>query len=142
MPQTSFANSLRAFVVAPLGASVALALNTVALNSPRFRPGVGLVIACGIAYLYALGFGAALVLPVLAFAPRSRRPPLWLGTLWGALAGLVAGAFLNAPSWNLFPYRAQFFVMLGSACGLLYAAFVRYPLRAATNRGASKGDDS
>ena len=130
MRQTPFVEVLRAFLVAPLGASVALALNTVSLNSPQLRPGLGLAIACGIAYVYALGFGAVLVLPVLAFAPRSRRPPVWLGALWGAVAGSVAGALLTAPYWNLFAYRAQLFGILGAACGVLYAAMVRYRLRA------------
>ena len=84
-----------------------------------------MVSICAFVYLYALVFGAVLVLPVLALVPRWRRPSPGLGALWGALTGSIAGGL---PLWWQGPLggRLVFFGFLGAVCGLAYATLVRY----------------
>ena len=68
------------------------------------------------------------VLPVLAIAPRLRRPSIWLAAGWGALTGSASAGLIFGRPYN--PQALVLFAASGAVAGVCYALLVRRkPLR-------------
>ena len=78
-----------------------------------------------VAWMWVLTLAACVlfVLPVLAIAPRLRRPSIWLAAGWGALtASAFAGLIFGRP-YN--PQALVVFAATGAVAGVCYALLVR-----------------
>ena len=117
--------ALRALFIAPIG-SVAVSA-AFAIFFQHLNPlSVGFVLALAWVWVLSLATGGLFVLPLLAFVPRIRKPPLWCAAIWGALAGLAFSSlvfgrlFLNSSVLGVTGIAGA-----GAASGLVYGFVVR-----------------
>ena len=81
-----------------------------------------------VAWMWVLTLAAIVffVLPVLAIAPRLRRPSIWLAAGWGALtASAFAGLIIGRPYKLYGPQALVVFAATGAVAGVCYALLVR-----------------
>ena len=102
--------------VAPLGA---VAVFAAVEGRSGFSPGYWTALA--VIYLICLAAGMIGVLPIVAFVPGLRRPPLWVAIAWGAAIAVCATAILG------YSHRLERNVYLlmsaaGAAAGIVYAS--------------------
>ena len=111
-------NTIRPLLLAPLGAVVVFAAFGLS-PQPGFAA-FGFLAA--MVWGYSLATGLLFVAPVLALAPRWRRPPVWVAATWGVLvASAFAGLVMGRPSHLLVPVMTA-----GAASGLVYAVAARW----------------
>ena len=111
-------DTIRPLLLAPLGAVVVFAAFGLS-PQPGFA-GFGFLAA--MVWGYSLAAGLVFVVPVLALAPRWRRPPVWVAGIWGVLvASAFAGLIIGRPSHLLVPVMTA-----GAASELVYAVAARW----------------
>jgi hypothetical protein len=97
-------------------------------TSQRSAPsGVGFVMEMAWVWALSLVAAAIFVIPVLALAPRLRRPPFWIAAIWGAgvawASSTVFFGRLHLASTSIQGLAGL--AAAGSVSGILYAFLVR-----------------
>ena len=115
-----------------LASAVAVVVVAAISMAQRVFPTSGWSVVSMAALMWVLTLAAAVVfvLPVLAIAPRLRRPPIWLAAGWGALAaGAFAGLIFGWPYRLYGPQGLVVFAAVGAVAGMSYAVLARRPPR-------------
>jgi hypothetical protein len=77
-------------------------------------------------WVLTLATGIVFVLPVLAIAPRLRRPPIWLAAGWGAFTACAFVSLIFGRPYKLYgPQALVVFAAAGAVAGVCYAVLAR-----------------
>src|SRR5262245_41508369 len=110
-------------------ASVAAVVVLIALSGDRqLVPPTswGAVVLAAWMWALTLAAGVVFVLPVLALAPQSRRPPIWVAAGWGALTACASAVLILGRPYKLYSPRAMIaFAAAGAVAGVCYAMLAR-----------------